>query len=259
MERWKHATAAKTAGIELVSVMEGRNKELKTALRVGLNEQQYGPATRLGHWLYKSHVQNHWGLPSAKEKYSTREAQDGACYGIMAKADITEADLINAAACTLEFPSLLFRLCRQDEVGLADNGGSLESLRLAVKKADADCSVEDTILYGSSTVKSQWMSTTRSMNAVLQLCATHKKNGHKDKMVVAVLDERKCHVAYDLTTVNGRAEAGLTTGCYADHLAAKYREVLLADSVIEGDSDAILDYFDISSVATDCNLLIDVQ
>lgn len=246
-------TAAKTAGIEMVSVMEGRNKELKTALRVGLHEQQYGPATRLEHWLYKSHVQIHWGLPAVKEKYSTRADQDGACFDIMAKADITEADLINAAACTLEFPSLLFRLCRQEEVGLADDGGSIESLRLAAKNTDANCSVEDTILYGSSTVKSQWMSTTRSMNAVLQLCATHKKNGHKNKMVVAVLDERKCQVAYDLTTVNGRAEAGLKTGCYADHLAAKYREVLLADSVIEGDSDAILDYFDISSVATDCN------
>lgn len=282
--------AAKSAGIEIVAAMEGRNKNLKSILRKRLASEPTGVSQRISSWLEMIGVTIHGGdppIPVAAGKVkpcrcptstacrerdalsrhclhtgpTTAQCQDEVCKTIMTEANVTEENMLDTAACSIHFPDMLLRLVRENEVVRQDDG-SITGVKLKPKDVHGLSTVEATILHGSTSVKSQWMSTTRSVESILKLCANQRNamstgkaagdDASKSKLVVAILDEQKCNVAHDLSCETGRENAELSKGTEADALAARYNEVLLADTEItSGQNTAVLDFFDLEDIFGD--------
>lgn len=274
--------AAKTAGIEPIAILEGRNDKLKSALKLGISQQTHGIAARIKSSLSNAKVEIHkskpgLGVPTAngvlcncpsdaacrlamtKTRHGlhsglqTEKKQDEVCSVIMKECGITEGEMIDAAACTLVFPNMLLRVCRTEEVIFEDE--MVSGVKIKPKDAKAKASVEDTVLHGSRDVESQYTSFTRSVESVLRLCTHQAIEDNSRNMIIAIVDDRKCTIEHDLSHEAGRTKAGLQKNSPADKLSAKYKEVLISNREVNSKEDhGVLNFFNLRDVLGDCDL-----
>lgn len=220
------ATMAATSVVEVQAIMLSKNNALKTLLRHCLTEERRGPAENILHWYKLLNVKVHHGNNPAQDAHNSAQIVASRLTGLTGK------DLCNMFDCSIKFPGLAYRLCRQDEVDLDEDMVNVRQFQIHAKDRASTHSVTEVVEQGSTSVASKWISVSTTLSDSIRLCAHSMKRYPDRRYIIAVIDLRQCNVAHNLSTAAGRQEAGLTPGSKADHWAHRFNEVLLDEECI---------------------------
>ena len=197
---------AKEAATFLHSALISDTPDLRDVLITAAAQRWSPTANTMHHWTSRIGI----GF-TGNEPTSLKDMQQ--------LRDPDSDDTIMKDVCTITMPikHLVYRMLRPDEVrsGVVKSKGTPHSAY----------TVNEAVRTGSTVHNSPWTHTSKCLTVLLD-AISHKPPTQRPTHIVAI-DTRITGISHDLTTMDGRAHAGIPVGSQADHWAAGWHEVLI--------------------------------